>query len=478
MTGQGKTDNKFHNDNSGFSLVELLVAVIILAIVVIPLLHLFQTSVNLNVKARTTQRATTIATDFMEGLKAYNIDAVTKEFDPATSNADFKLINNAEISSKNMVKTSTGGDNLYTLYVEGILFEKTKFNAKAIIDPGYFGKLDKSTGDASVKYALNNTNLTSVGSVNSSNIGDASGSVKKDGSFLAGPEVETEVLNKIKADLTGKGVVYDPDIDFEEISITDRETKLVFEDYGTDKKKADISITYDYKAEGVTGQITVTNADFLKGMTFESENYYFFYYPLYRDYPAVATSAKDKFIIEKKTNEPLRLFLTKQVFKDTAYLESVVTPPWNGLTIEETLTELQLTSAENSYKTEFSISDISTDDEKKLRIRTNIGTNIKGPDYSSHGSEAAYPDSWQNDEPTLKNAQFPSAVGSGEFKNKQLFTLGGKSIFGNNKDVPGAEEGVTELIYNVKVFVYPDEVDPETASDDEALVIMTGNMNN
>ena len=68
--------------NSGFSLVELLIAVTILSIIVIPLLHMFITSTKINVKSRQTLRATTVAQDIMEGLKAYTLEEVRSQFEP------------------------------------------------------------------------------------------------------------------------------------------------------------------------------------------------------------------------------------------------------------------------------------------------------------------------------------------------------------------------------------------------------------
>ena len=62
------------NKDAGFSLVELLIAVIILAIIVVPMLHGFVTSARMNGKAKQVQRATTVAQDIMEGLKAYDIE--------------------------------------------------------------------------------------------------------------------------------------------------------------------------------------------------------------------------------------------------------------------------------------------------------------------------------------------------------------------------------------------------------------------
>lgn len=66
--------------NAGFSLVELLIAVTIMAIIVIPLLHMFVTSTRINVKSRQTLRATTVAQDIMEGLKAYSLEEVQTQF--------------------------------------------------------------------------------------------------------------------------------------------------------------------------------------------------------------------------------------------------------------------------------------------------------------------------------------------------------------------------------------------------------------
>ena len=53
-------------DNRGVSLIELLVAVCIMAIIVVPLLHSFATSYRVNARSRQTMRATTLAQNEME----------------------------------------------------------------------------------------------------------------------------------------------------------------------------------------------------------------------------------------------------------------------------------------------------------------------------------------------------------------------------------------------------------------------------
>lgn len=61
-----RKNRKLQLDNKGFSLVELLVAMIILAIIVVPLLHTFISSARTNARAKQTMRATTIAENLME----------------------------------------------------------------------------------------------------------------------------------------------------------------------------------------------------------------------------------------------------------------------------------------------------------------------------------------------------------------------------------------------------------------------------
>lgn len=60
-------------NNEGFSLIELLIAIVILSIIVAPLLHSFVTAARTSGKARNTMHATAIAEDVMEEFEAYSI---------------------------------------------------------------------------------------------------------------------------------------------------------------------------------------------------------------------------------------------------------------------------------------------------------------------------------------------------------------------------------------------------------------------
>lgn len=105
-------------NNKGMSLVELLIAVTILAIIVVPLLHAFVSSARVNRKSKQTQRLTTMGQDIMEGIKAYSVEDLAYEFDyPTVSSCSahpsgFQLISPTMLdptSSRIMELTSASG---------------------------------------------------------------------------------------------------------------------------------------------------------------------------------------------------------------------------------------------------------------------------------------------------------------------------------------------------------------------------------
>ncbi|MBP3458325.1 MAG: prepilin-type N-terminal cleavage/methylation domain-containing protein [Lachnospiraceae bacterium] len=67
-------------DNSGFTLVELLIAIVIIAIVMIPMYSNFRESTYLNGRAKAAMDATNMASNIMEGLSAYAPDEIILGF--------------------------------------------------------------------------------------------------------------------------------------------------------------------------------------------------------------------------------------------------------------------------------------------------------------------------------------------------------------------------------------------------------------
>ncbi len=81
-------------NNKGFSLVEVLIAMIILGIAIGPILYSFVTGIKINAKAKEQQRLNSAAQSIMEGFKAYSIDQLEEQFD---GSKDFKIYNSEDV---------------------------------------------------------------------------------------------------------------------------------------------------------------------------------------------------------------------------------------------------------------------------------------------------------------------------------------------------------------------------------------------
>ena len=73
------------SNNHGLSLVELLIAVTILAIIIVPLLHAFVSSARLNLKSQRTMKSTMIAETIMEEFKELSVEELVMLYAPSQS---------------------------------------------------------------------------------------------------------------------------------------------------------------------------------------------------------------------------------------------------------------------------------------------------------------------------------------------------------------------------------------------------------
>lgn len=80
-------------NNAGFSLVELLIAMVVLAIIVVPLLHSFVTSARTNAKSRSTMHATAIAEDVMEMFEAHSLEEMAEIYEGETPEGFTNTVN-------------------------------------------------------------------------------------------------------------------------------------------------------------------------------------------------------------------------------------------------------------------------------------------------------------------------------------------------------------------------------------------------
>ena len=112
-------------DNRGVSLVELLAAMIILALVVAPMLQSFLVSMKLNNKARNTMRATTVAQNLMERLSAFQLEEICEQFN---LEENFKIYpqNNPDVTMYHEEMAEADGSK------SGIVEEDAQGNSKFI----------------------------------------------------------------------------------------------------------------------------------------------------------------------------------------------------------------------------------------------------------------------------------------------------------------------------------------------------------
>ena len=121
-------------NNEGFSLVELLIAIVILSIIVVPLLHSFVTSARTNAKSRSTMHATAIAEDIMEMFEAHSLEEMA---DIYTSETPAGFTNTANMDDTTGIWTYTIRDDTTTsgTYDAVIKVDPTAYSAVNSVDP-------------------------------------------------------------------------------------------------------------------------------------------------------------------------------------------------------------------------------------------------------------------------------------------------------------------------------------------------------
>lgn len=79
-------------NNKGFSLVEVIIAVAVLAAVTVPIMSMFTTVAKMNARAKTLQRATDLGQNIMEGLRGYTMEEVAELCVSADGKVDFSAL--------------------------------------------------------------------------------------------------------------------------------------------------------------------------------------------------------------------------------------------------------------------------------------------------------------------------------------------------------------------------------------------------
>lgn len=289
--------------NKGFTLVEVLVAILILSIIIVPLLSAFVVAANTNAKARQTLRATTLAQNVMEELKAYSLEESAKQYGK-------KLADNFVIAD--------AMDSYETvLHVDGV-HEVLTFDENGQIQGREEGKYDlvlKGVSQESAKFDVEvqiREPLAGVGTydlvnITSMNRSDCAYFAQEKGAHsIIGAEYARRRQNQVNTS------------DISAAEFQDMMTRTITIDVNSAVDGSEtVKVTFDYQIP--TGYVTEDNRYYTEYTTIfdnyssgeELQAVYLYYYPLY------GVSTRDTFEINNASDLPVDIYLIKM--KDTTF---------------------------------------------------------------------------------------------------------------------------------------------------------------
>lgn len=469
------------SSNAGFSLVELLIAVTILAIIVIPLLHMFITSTRINVKSRQMLRATTVAQDIMEGLKAYNLEEVRAQFAPpegASPSGYYYPSNGFYVLNTNLIQggvreiTELGpdatGEEIYYFGIENLKMQGGEYDALIKLDASTYGA-DSVEGagnlGATPSAAAHDKEFNGAFYAEIAGVSETSGNSETDSSFHEDKDLIKDILKDVKLQVEAKYAA-DPDLgdlpeNWDEVKlvnsgspntagnivITGRNIKVILEEakdpYGNPKKDVEgnlqcqATITFEYRCIYDGDNYTSYGYDGMPGheinyyRTFSSGNFYLFYYPVY-------DGVKDEFEFLINDSSVL-LDADKPLLKSITLAKQIRSSvDTNTRVIAPELSESELFAKESTYLANVKVSASGTVNNE-LVFRTNIQTNLS--------QQAKYND-----------PSDPNKVlwGSLSEANVQVGASGSLAAHFNKVDLIGDNTGskVTNVIYDIEITVY------------------------
>lgn len=448
---QRKNDGKLNN--RGLSLVELLVAVTILAVITVPMLHMFVTSGKINAKSRVTLRATFLAQDVLESLKAYHVEELQDQFNGRTDFVlvDRTLLDGAALSEDIAQESSENGTDaagnpkpgLYYFTMKNVHMEKSRFDVRIKVDAR--GYTEGNTDASAHEKQPNSSNVAYITSMNKDT--DASYQQTK----LLEAEVFQEVRNKLSLP-AGEDVDYDTP----GLECLGRKITVSFKDGSVDadgNQKTEAKIGYEYTFRynsGAEFKVTIPSTQDEDGEyatprgDFIGSNFYLFYYPVYEGKPdeIVFECTETGGLSAFSADHPLNIYIAKQTDKE--------------------LTDTQLYTAEIAYRAKVDVKGL---DKEKFRIRTNLGYHLVND---------AYLESVGAKKEILSQVEY-HRDGAVAKKSLNIFNLSG--IRDKEYGADGADDEVLELMYDVQVEVYEAGAADEGFPTEKRKVTLDGSKN-
>lgn len=296
--------------NKGFTLVEVLVAILILAIIVVPLLNAFIVGANTNAKARRTLRATTLAQNVIEELKAYSLNESAEQY--LGRGSGNHVIADAE-ESYETVKYADGVHKQVTIdengEIVGRVAEQYDFVLQGVAQESAKFDIEIQMRKPEVK---DPANLAGLGSYEMVNITSMN---RSDCAYFA--QESTSDLN-VALEFARRGEIYTGNAEVSSEEFLEMMTRTITVDINSEVDGTEnVKVTYDYLIPA--GYTTADNREYTEYTTIydnyasgeELQAVYVYYYPLY------GVSTRDTFIINNANDFDVNVYLIKM--KDTSY---------------------------------------------------------------------------------------------------------------------------------------------------------------
>ena len=431
-------------NNKGLSLVEVIIAVVILAAVVAPTMRLFASSASYNNKSRQSQRAYAIAESAMESFKAYDLEELCLQFGQGTFPVGtprpvFAGVSSDGSTTRSVTATGSGGVSLpYIVDAKNKLNENAEnFNFKisnAVEEGQYYDveivvtqeteesvvKVDEVNPYTDMVHQLSETDTTNIKTMVYEKAEEALASVSSPSDMVTGgslslssvtvSSIDREILLTVDHESSGDKVYLEITYTYAGTFTYSYTSKTPGAGVKTVSASFGDTVSHVFDPTTGTTQITVyDNTGNIGSTGGKLQNMYLYYYPLY-DEIADATDATDTIKIDAtEATAPVEVHVAKQ-----QYSPSVMTD-----------TDLELN--ESSYEvTVEGVGSVTLDTNLNECITGNTGATIYAPTFTGFGTQSDFV--------------------AGSQKNK-------------------------DLLYNVVVYVY-------NAGETDAIAMFTGTKNN
>lgn len=382
-----KKNNNLMKNNSGFTLVEILIAMAVLAIVIVPLMNLFVSSLQLNMTSKKRMNATVLGEDMMEAVKNNTIEELAYKF--SYPDVDIVTETDAEgnpiATAKNFNLMDVGmlagldADSLAQLYpTDGLdtpesfeVIEPNSENANITSESGGVSYVFDEKGNAvseggkyyfcvkGLEIQKNKDTYDALISIDASPYRAAAGATvgAADHKYNSQPVVDVATVGD-----ENNAAFPMRDMDDDAFEVLKLKDPTMTEDnlYRTitmdivksgDSVKVTLSFEYAGKTATATNTFVPEPETIYNETEKELKNIFLFFNPLYA---SRAGDMHDEIFINNKNDLPVNVYLVKQ----------------------ETIPSSSLQVAESLYKINVGVKEASTKEKPATQIFTNLDKNL------------------------------------------------------------------------------------------------------